>query len=417
MTSGRELSDVDLIAVYEDLHAHPELAFQETRTANLVATMLAGWGYQVHTGIGGTGVVGVLDNGPGGTVMLRADMDALPVLEQTGSAYASQVRSTDHLGQEVPVMHACGHDLHVTCLLGAASVLAAERETYSGRLLLVFQPAEELGAGARAMVGDGLFDRFGSPDIVLGQHVAPLPAGLIGLHAGPAMAASDTLNITLYGSGGHGSRPEATVDPVVMAAATVLRLQTIVSRETAATEMSVLTVGSIHAGTAANVVPDRAQLQVSVRTLDPAVRQRTLAAIRRIVVAEAEASHAPRPPEIERIDHFPVVVNDPVATERTRAGFVGAFGEGALIDPGVVTGSEDVGVFAEAAGTPVVFWFLGGADPAEFAHVTVESKFREVLRSLPSNHAPTYAPVLEPTLRTGVHALVSAAHTWMPMVR
>ena len=399
------LAETDLIALYRDLHAHPELAFEEARTAGIVAEQLASFGYDVTTGVGGTGVVAVLDNGPGPTALLRADMDGLPVTEQTGADYASSVPG---------VMHACGHDVHVTCLLGAAERLASDRDAYAGRLMLVFQPAEELGAGARAMVDDRLFERFGSPDVVLGQHVGPIPAGLLGLHAGPAMAASDSLTITLHGSGGHGSRPETTVDPVVMAAATILRLQTIVSRETAGTETAVVTVGTVHAGSAGNVIADQAELRVNVRSFVPAVRERTLAAITRIVNAEAQASNSPRPPDIEHTDHFPLLVNDPDATARTHAAFTDWLGEGLVIDTGVVTGSEDVGLLAEAAGAPCVYWFLGGADGNAFAGATSEEELLEVVRGIPSNHSPAYLPVEAPTLTTGVEALVRAAHAWLP---
>jgi len=222
------LSGEQLAEIYRDLHANPELSFQEVRTAAIVADWLKSWGYDVNTGVGGTGVVGILDNGPGPTALLRADMDALPLLEKTELSYASSERATDRDGHDVPVMHACGHDVHVTCLLGAASRLAADRSGYSGRLMVVFQPAEEIGSGAKAMVEDGLYERFGTPDVVLGQHVAPMVAGVVGIHGGTAMAASDSLTITMHGRGGHGSRPESTVDPIVMASHTVLRLQTIV---------------------------------------------------------------------------------------------------------------------------------------------------------------------------------------------
>jgi amidohydrolase len=408
------LSEADLIALYRDLHAHPELGFEEHRTAEIVASRLATWGYDVTSGVGGTGVVAVLDNGPGLTALLRADMDGLPVLEQTGADYASRARGVDREGNDVPVMHACGHDVHVTCLLGAAARLAMDRSEYAGRVMLVFQPAEELGAGARAMVDDGLFERFGRPDVVLGQHVAPMPAGLLGMHPGTAMAASDSLTITLHGSGGHGSRPETAVDPIVMAAATILRLQTIVSRETAGTETAVVTVGMVRAGSAGNVIGDRAELRVNVRTFEPAVRERTLAAIHRIVNAEAEASGAPRPPDIEHTGRFPTLVNDPDATARTRAAFTEWLGDGLVIDPGLVTGSEDVGILATESGAPCVFWLLGGAAPEAFAGVTTEEELHEMVRSIPSNHSPTYLPVVTPTLTNGVEALVRAARSWLP---
>ncbi|HSV40579.1 MAG TPA: amidohydrolase [Nocardioidaceae bacterium] len=403
-------SDADLVAVYEDLHAHPELAFQEHRTAAVVAEHLLAFGYDVHTGIGGTGVLGLLERGPGPTVLLRADMDGLPVREQTGLGYASTQWASDHQGREVPVMHACGHDVHVTCLIGAAAQLSVE-DGFRGRLMVVFQPAEELGVGARAMVEDGLYDRFGTPDVVLGQHVAPLPTGVIGMHAGVAMAASDTLAITLHGRGGHGSRPETTVDPIVMAAATVLRLQTVVSRETAGTDAAVVTVGTLHAGAAANVIPETAELTVNVRTFDGAVRDQVLAAVTRIVHAEAQASAAPRAPEIEHADHFPSLTNDEEALERVRRAFTANLPV-VVIDPGLVTGSEDVGVFAEAAGVPCVFWLLGGADPQAFAGLTSEAELRAMVGTLPSNHSPYFAPVAMPTLRLGVDALVTGARTW-----
>lgn len=412
--SAATLGTVDLVAIYRDLHAHPELAFAEQRTAALVAERLAGWGYEVHTGVGGTGVVGILDNGPGPTALLRADMDALPVLEETGLPHASQVRALDRHGNEVPVMHACGHDVHVTCLLGAAAALAADRDGFAGRVVLVFQPAEEQCAGARAMVDDGLFERFGTPDVVLGQHVAPMPAGMLGVHPGTAMAASDSLTVTMYGAGGHGSRPETTVDPIVMAAAAILRLQTIVSRETANQEMAVVTVGMVRAGHAANVIPGEAEFRINVRTVDPSVRERTLASIHRIVRAEAEASGAPRQPDIEHTDQFPALVNDPDATARTRAAFETRFGAGVVVDPGVVTGSEDVGFLAEASGAPCAYWLLGGADPAPFASVTTIEGLHEVLRTIPSNHSPSFAPVESPTLEMGVQALVTAARAWLP---
>ena len=312
----------DLAALYRDLHAHPELAFAERRTASIVAERLHGLGYQVTAGVGGTGVVGVLENGDGPTVLLRADMDALPVLEQTGLPYASTRRVRDAAGADVPVMHACGHDMHVSCLLGAAAELAAQASSgaWQGRLLLVFQPAEEGDGGAQAMIDDGLYDRFPVPDIVLGQHVMPLPAGVLGLHGGPAMAAADAIRVVLYGEGGHGSRPETTVDPVLMAAATVLRLQGIVSREVAASDTAVLTVGALHAGTAANIIPDRAELLLSLRSFDEKVHAKVRDAIDRIVRAEAAASGARKDPEITTTDSFPVLVNDPAAVRQAHRG-------------------------------------------------------------------------------------------------
>ena len=405
---------LDLSQLYQDLHSHPELSFQETRTAAIVAEQLPAFGYETTTGVGGTGVVGVLTNGMGATALLRADMDALPVLEETRLAYASTVRGVDGDGHDVPVAHACGHDMHVACLVGAARELAADRGGWSGTLMVVFQPAEELGKGAQAMVDDGLFDRFGVPDVVLGQHVAPLPAGFLALRSGPAFAAADGLKITLLGRGGHGSRPEATIDPIVMAAATVMRLQTVVSREIGGTDSAVVTIGALRAGAKDNIIPDTAELLLTVRTYDAGVRDRVLDAITRIVRAEAAASGATRDPEIEVIYSFPAVVNDPDAAARTRPGLAALVGEDRVVDPGLVTGSEDVGVLATAAGAPCVFWLLGGGDPAPFADATSAAEMMDVLRDLPSNHSPHYAPVIEPTLDIGIAALVNAAETWLP---
>jgi amidohydrolase len=402
---------MSLADLYRDLHAHPELSFQETRTAAIAAERLRAAGFDTTEGVGGTGVVGVLRNGPGPTALLRADMDALPVLEDTGLEYASTARGVDRDGHDVPIAHACGHDVHVSCLVGATAELAAARDTWSGTLLAVFQPAEELATGARAMIDDGLYDRFGRPDVVLGQHVAPLPAGMLALRAGPAFAGTDSMRITLHGSGGHGSRPETTVDPIVMAAATVMRLQTVVSREIAGTDTAVLTIGTLRAGTKENIIPDRAELGLNIRSYDPAVRERILAAIERITRAEAAASDAPAEPDFELIDSFPVLVNDEAAVARTRP----VLGEVApVVDPGLVTGSEDVGLFATEAGVPCVYWILGGADPAAFADATSREELLAGVAAQPSNHSPFYAPVVEPTLSVGVAALVAAARHWLP---
>jgi hippurate hydrolase len=400
----------DLAALYRDLHARPELSFAEVRTAAEVARRLAALGADVTPGVGGTGVVGVLRNGTGPTVLLRADMDALPVAEQTGLPYASTVRAVDTDGNDVPVMHACGHDMHVTCLLGALELLAAARTTWTGTVLAVFQPAEEIGGGATAMLADGLYERFGRPDVVLGQHVAPMPAGMAGAHAGPAFAAADSLLVRLFGRGGHGSRPETTVDTVVLAAATVLRLQTVVAREVAGGDTAVVTVGSIHAGAKENVIPDDAELRLSIRTYTPQVRERVLTAVRRIIRAEAMASGAEREPEITELDSFPALVNDPGATERTMAALRSALGADRVVDPGPVTGSEDVGAFATAAGVPGCYWLFGGVDLAAFL-AAEQAGTRD--RDIPSNHSPFFAPLPEPTIDTGVSALVGAALDWL----
>ncbi len=410
-----DLDDVPDIAaglteLYKDLHAHPELSFAEHRTAQIVASRLSALGYEVHTGIGATGVIGVLRRGDGRTVLLRADMDGLPVLEATGLGYASAARGTDREGRDVPVMHACGHDMHVVCLLGAADALVRRADAWSGTLVVLFQPAEERGAGALAMVADGLYDRIPTPDVVLGQHVAPVAAGLLGLHAGAAFAAADSFNVRMFGQGGHGSRPETTTDPIVMAAATVMRLQTVVAREITPSQMAVLTVGQIHSGTANNIISDEAMLGLSLRSADESVRTRLTDAVHRVVRAEAQASGADREPEITLQESFPVLVNDPGASARVAAAFRQAFGDSLVIDPGTVSGSEDVGHLAEAAAAPIVFWLFGGTDPDKFRAAVATGT---VERDVPSNHSAHFAPQIRPTLDTGIAALIVAALEWL----
>ncbi len=405
----------ELAEFYKDLHRNPVLSMQEHRTAARAAERLRATGYEVATGVGRTGVVGVLDNGPGPTVMLRADMDALPVREQTGLDYASVATGTDLEGASVPVMHACGHDMHVTCLSAAAALLARGRDRWAGRLIALFQPAEEIGGGAEAMIEDGLFDRFGKPEVILGQHVLPLPAGTIGQRAGVSMAAADSFEIKLFGRGSHGSLPHAGIDPIVMAASVVLRLQTIVSREVDPTHTAVVSVGSLHAGTKENIIPDEASIKLNVRTFDPKVRERVLDSIKRIAIAEANASGAPRPPEFRPLNQFPALTNDPESTGRTVAALVGQFGEKRVVELPALPGSEDFGIFGTAAGAPSVYWFFGGADPELFKVDGRDGKvgLGDLSGKVPVNHSPMFAPVIEPTLTTGVEALVAAALAWL----
>jgi amidohydrolase len=399
----------DLEALYTDVHAHPELSLQETRTSGLAADRLRAAGFDVTTGVGKTGVVGVLRNGKGPTVMLRADMDALPVEEATGVPYASKVKATDREGKTVPVMHACGHDMHVTWLAGASALLARARETWRGTLMAVFQPAEETAQGAQEMIDDGLFQRFPKPDVVLGQHVMVGPAGAIGGRTGVITSAGDSLQIKLFGRGAHGSMPQASIDPVVMSAATVMRLQGIVSREVAATEAAVVTVGSVQAGTKENVIPDEAIIKLNVRTFDEGVRKRVLAAIERIVKAEAAASGAPRPPEITPIDRYPLVVNDGEATKRVVAALREHFSGDRVIETDPASASEDFGSFGAEWHVPSVFWFVGGTDPKTYAKAKETGRLNE----LPTNHNPHFLPTIHPTLETGVEALVVAARAWL----
>jgi len=399
----------DLESLYKDIHSHPELSMQESRTAGIAAQHLRAGGYDVTTGIGKTGVVGVLKNGDGPTIMLRADMDALPVLEATGLPYASHATATDSDGKTVPVMHACGHDMHVTWLVGAATLFAQHRDSWRGTLVSLFQPAEETGEGARAMINDGLFDQVPKPDVILGQHVMVGSAGVISSRSGVVTSAGDSLRIRMFGRGAHGSMPQASIDPVVMAASTVLRLQTIVSREVAPTDAVVLTVGSLQAGTKDNVIPDEAIIKLNVRTFDDDVRTRVLAAIERIVNAEAEASRAPRKPEITPLDGYASVKNDLEATRRVAEAFRSYFPTERVQETQPTTASEDFGSFGTGWHVPSVFWFVGGNDPDEYAQARKAGKIAD----LPTNHNPRFAPVIHPTLEAGVKALAVASLSWL----
>ncbi|CAL9387555.1 amidohydrolase [Streptomyces sp. enrichment culture] len=396
-------------ALYRDLHAHPELGLREHRTAGKAAEALRAAGYAVTEGIGGTGVVGVLTRGSGPTVMLRADMDALPVKEETGLPYASTATAVGADGVEQPVAHACGHDVHVAALVGSARLMARAPEVWRGTVVVLLQPSEENGNGARAMIEDGLTDRVPRPDVVLAQHVLPCPAGYVGTRAGSFLSAADSLRVTLHGRGAHGSAPQAAVDPVVMAALCVVRLQTVVSRELSATTPAVLTVGSIRSGTGPNVIPDRAVLELNVRTYDPAVREQVLAAIERMVRAEARAAGAPREPEFEHLPSFPPTVNDQDATDTVTRAFAACFGRG-VHTADLQTASEDMSEIPAAFGVPYTYWCIGGTDP-----VLYEDALRRgtVAQDVPVNHSPRFAPVLQPTLDTGVTALTAAALAWL----
>ncbi|WP_066170143.1 amidohydrolase [Gordonia hydrophobica] len=396
---------------YRDLHQHPELSHREHRTAAAVAERLDSLGYRVTTGVGGTGVVGILGNGNGGgpTVLLRADMDALPVSEATGLDYASSVTVDDDRGVPIPVMHACGHDVHVTALLGAAALLAGALDHWSGTLVTLFQPAEELGDGAQTMVDDGLAELVGPVDVALAQHVLPMPAGTVGVREGPVLSAADSMRITVHGRGSHGSMPQASVDPVVLAAAIVLRLQTIVARELPPTEPAVLTVGRIEAGTKSNVIDDHAVLELNVRTYNEQTRSYVLDAVRRIVTAECQASGSPREPEFEMFDRFPPTINDADVTARIRAAFDAQFGDHCTELP-LQTASEDFSDLPSALGAPYTYWGLGGVDAAAFAEA---ERAGRIAQDIPVNHSPFYAPVIQPTLDTGVRALVAAALAYL----
>src|SRR5690242_20260648 len=396
--------------LYKDIHAHPELSFQETKTAALVASKLKHFGYEVLEGLGRTGVVGILKNGEGQTVLERADMDALPVRENTGLPYASTRTAVDDAGNTVGVAHACGHDAHVTCLLGAAELLAQARQLWSGTFIALFQPAEEVAGGAKAMMDGGLRDRIPKPDVAFAQHVLAYPAGKIGTQAGPVLSAGDSIRITVYGKGAHGSMPHNSVDPVVLAALVVLRLQTIVSRETKPGEFAVLTVGSSVAGSKSNIIPDRAVLLVNLRTYNMAVRQRMIESIERMVKAECEASGSPRPPEFEYFDQYPLTENNSEVTARITAAFRSHFGAETVFDLGRQTASEDFSAIPEAFGTPYSYWGVGCTDPQKYQRALDAGRLEQ---DIPVNHSEYFAPVIEPTLANGTKALVVAALTYL----
>lgn len=398
----------EMESIYKDIHAHPELSMQEQRTAQLAAAYLKKYGWQVTAGVGGTGVVGMLKNGEGSTVMLRADMDALPVTEATGLPYASTVRATDEAGIEVGVSHACGHDLHVTWLMGTARLLAQHKDLWRGTVLAVFQPGEEVGRGAQAMIDDGMTAHFPKPDIILGQHVMVGIAGSVGHRSGAILSGGDSLQVTLFGRGSHGSQPQTSIDPVIMAAATTLRLQTIVSREISPDDSAVLTVGALQAGTKENIIPDQATLKLNIRTFKEDVRAHVMAAVKRICCAECQASNAPREPEFTTISHYPLTENDAAATARVAEAFDAIFGEGSYETPRR-SASEDFSVFGRAWGVPYVFWFVGGTDKEIF----LEAQKNKALNTIPSNHSPKFAPVLHPTLKTGFQTMITAAAVWL----
>ena len=408
LESRYEEMAAQLLDIYRDLHRNPELSMQEHRTAGIAADYIEKLGYAVTRGVGVTGVVGVLRNGDGPTVMLRADMDALPMAEDTGLPYASTVIAADADGQTVSVAHSCGHDLHVTWGLGAAHVLANARDAWRGTVMIVFQPGEETAQGASAMAGD--WEAAGLPhaDVVLGQHVMVGAAGTVSYRPGVILSAADSLKVKLFGRGSHGSQPQTSIDPVVMAAATVMRLQTIVSREVAPLDSAVLTIGSLQAGTKENIIPDDATIKLNMRTYDEGVGTHMLQAVKRICCAECDASGAPRPPEFTTLSSYPLTDNDRDATARVAVAFHSQFGDNAH-ESKPMAASEDFSVFGRSWGVPYVFWFVGGTDPQAHAKAKAEG----TLNKLPSNHSPRFAPVLEPTLKVGLQAMLSAASAWL----
>jgi amidohydrolase len=385
-------------AIYIDLHRHPELSFHEQRTAATLAEGLRKLGFDVITGVGKLGVVGVLKNGAGPTVMLRTELDALPIKEETGLPYASQVITHDDSGAEVPVMHACGHDVHMSAWMGTATLLSNSRDQWHGTLVLIGQPAEETVGGASFMLKDGLFTRFPKPDYVIAFHDdSDLPAGTVGYTPGYSHANVDSVDITIYGKGGHGAMPQTTVDPIVIAARTVLALQTIVSREIDPRDPAVITVGSIHGGTKHNIIPDSVHLQLTVRSYKPETRKHLLAAIQRIAKAEAEAGNAPKPPLVEFSEPTDSVYNDPKLTERVAAALRRRLGNDKVVEMPPKMVAEDFSEYGKA-GVPTMMFFVGAVNPAKYQEAKASGE------PLPSLHSSHFAPDLKPTLETAIEA-------------
>jgi amidohydrolase len=404
--SPPELSGLDALypsldALYIDLHRNPELSLHESKTAAKLASRLRELGFEVTEQVGGNGVVGVLRNGAGPTVLVRTDMDALPIAEKTGLSYASTVVVKSDAGESLPVAHACGHDIHMASWIGAATLLAHAKDRWHGTLVFVGQPAEEVLQGAQAMISDGLLTRFPRPDFALAIHDTNfLPAGQIGVVAGPAFAASNAVDITFYGKGGHGAQPHLTIDPLLIAARTVVTLQTIVAREVNPFDPAVVTVGTFHAGTKRNVIADEARIELTVRSYKPEVQKHLLQSIDRIAKAEAAAAGAPREPSVVVLpkEASEVVFNDPALAARLKSALARAIGEGNVVPLEPSSGSEDFGLFGRDAGVPSIMLRVGAIEPGEFAAAKAAGKF------MPGPHSPLFAPDREPTIRTAVAA-------------
>jgi len=388
------------VPLYEQIHRNPELGLAEHATSAAAADLLARWGFDVRH-FGRTGVVGVLANGAGSCVLARADMDALPVTEATGATYASV---------NPGVMHACGHDMHLVALLGAAKYLAEHREAWQGTYIALLQPAEETAAGSQAMLDDGLAAGIPRPDIALAQHVMPTQAGTIGTTPGPVLSAGDSIRITVHGRGAHGSMPHKSVDPVVLAASIVLRLQTVVSRETTPGEFAVLTVGSVNAGATANIIPDRAELLLNLRTYSLEVRAGMIAAIERIVRGECAAAGSPQEPEFEYYDQYPLTSNNPEANARVTEAFTRTFGADAVYRTAPQTASEDFSRIPDAFGIPYVYWIVGSVPPDIYRRAVEAGR---VDTDIPANHSPFFLPAVDPTLRIATQAQATAALAYL----
>lgn len=391
----------ELVELYQHFHSHPELSFQEKETAARLAKELRGAGVEVTEGVGGTGVVGVLKNGKGPTVMLRADLDALPVTEQTGLAYASKVKVKDASGADVGVMHACGHDIHITNLVAMARYFSTHKDKWAGTLIFLGQPAEERGSGAKAMLNDKLFERFSKPDYALALHCdSTLPSDQVGCRGGYMLANVDSIDITVRGRGGHGAMPHSTVDPIVTAAQLIVSLQTIVSREVKPTDPAVITVGSIHGGTKHNIIGDTCHLQITVRSYSDKVRDQLLAAIKRKAHGIAVAAGAPDP-TIAVSEGTPAMFNDEKLAAKMSDVFMREFGKEKVIPGEPSMGGEDFSQYGRA-GVPILMFRIGTVEPRRLA------RMKELGQELPSLHSPLFYPDAEPTLITAAHSMIAA---------
>ncbi|KAF4633453.1 hypothetical protein G7Y89_g4664 [Cudoniella acicularis] len=396
--------------IYRTIHHDPELSLQESSTAEIAAKYIEGIGYEVTKNIGGHGVVGMLNNGPGRTVLLRADMDALPVLEKTGLEYASEKTMVDADGNETPVMHACGHDMHVAALLATAKLLYNAKAEWSGTLIVLFQPNEERNGGAKAMVDDGLYEKIVPvPDVILGQHVVSLPSGTVAIRSGPALTAADSFNVRVFGKGGHAGTPQHCIDPILLSSHIIIRLQSIISREIAPTDIAVITCASIHGGSAGNVIPDHVDFKLNVRTYNLNVRTKVLKAIERIIKSEAEAAGVEQLPTIQQYERTPMTINDPNATEVLTISLKQYFGEDTW-EMDLDTATEDFDNLASPHNIPYVYYNFGGTDSKKWHEAKKKGKLSELI---PENHSPFFAPVIQPTLQTGVDAFAIAALTFL----
>lgn len=395
--------------IYRDIHRNPELGTQEVRTSSIVADHLRALDLPVHVRLGGHGVVGVLQNGTCPTLLLRADMDALPIREQTGLPYASTVTTTDPKGVKRPVMHACGHDMHVASMMAVSTLLHSAITEWSGTVIFLFQPDEEHGAGARAMVKDGLYEKVPLPDIVLGQHMTPLKTGVVAIRAGPVLTAADSFDVRIFGRGGHGRQPQNTIDPVVLASYIIVRLQSIVSREVAPQKLAVITCGSIHGGETENVIPDYVDMKLNIRAYDPQVREHVLASVRRVIDSECEASRVSKKPTITATTTYPVTNNTAAIVTPITKTWKRYFHD-MVWDMGQDTASGDVSVLATSFNRPYAYWYIGSTKATLWDDANRKGKLFQLI---PGTHSSHFAPVIQPTLKTAVDAMALAALTFL----